>query len=261
MSKSASSGRPDTLEVSPLLLHPAAEQALVAIGRVADELAKLNASMDKLIAAKGDAVRPAVEALAEQLIGFLDATAGDPDLGDELDLEVDEVELKGEADGDNGGCVDDEPSLGSLDGRFSQLRDRCVLWPPDLEEENEHGDGGADDEPSLGASDGLNQERAWSGGQNPTCDDREEQNEDGDDLDRLEASDLDISGESDAENGGGTVDDEPSLGSLDGRMSQLRWCQPDRSALWPNEDTEYDEAEHEVGIEDMPHDAGGLVEP
>ena len=51
--------------------------------------------------------------------------------GDELDtLEIDEVELKGEADGDNGGCVDDEPSLGSLDGRFSQLRwggtDRCV---------------------------------------------------------------------------------------------------------------------------------------
>ena len=39
--------------------------------------------MDKLIAAKGDAVRPAVEALAEQLIGFLDATAGDPDLEEE----------------------------------------------------------------------------------------------------------------------------------------------------------------------------------
>jgi hypothetical protein len=126
MSKSASSGKPDT--VSPLLLHPAAEQALVAVGRVADELAKLNASMDKLIAAKGDAVRPAVEALAEQLIGFLDATAGDPD----------------------------------------------------LEEENEHGDGGADDEPSLGASDSLNQERAWSFGQNPNRDDCEEQNEDGD---------------------------------------------------------------------------------
>ena len=104
-----------TLEVSPLLLHPAAEQALVAVGRVADELAKLNASMDKLIAAKGDAVRPAVEALAEQLIGFLDATADDPD----------------------------------------------------IEEENEHGDGGADDEPSLGASDAMNQERAWSFGQNP----------------------------------------------------------------------------------------------
>jgi hypothetical protein len=60
--KSASSGEPGTIEVSPLLLHPAAEKALVAVGRVADELTKLNASMDKLIAAKGDAVRPAVEA-------------------------------------------------------------------------------------------------------------------------------------------------------------------------------------------------------
>ena len=46
----ASNGHPapvdpaTTLEVSPLLLHPAAEQALVAVGRVADELAKLNAS-------------------------------------------------------------------------------------------------------------------------------------------------------------------------------------------------------------------------
>ena len=52
-------GRPldDVKKVSAptVLLHPAAEQALVAVGRVADELAKLNASMDKLIAAKGDA--------------------------------------------------------------------------------------------------------------------------------------------------------------------------------------------------------------
>jgi hypothetical protein len=54
----ASNGHPapvdpaTTLEVSPLLLHPAAEQALVAVGRVTDELAKLNASIDKLIAAK-----------------------------------------------------------------------------------------------------------------------------------------------------------------------------------------------------------------
>jgi hypothetical protein len=208
MSKSASSGEPNTLEVSPLLLHPAAEQALVAVGRVADELAKLNASMDKLIAAKGDAVRPAVEALAEQLIGFLDATAGDPD----------------------------------------------------LEEENEHGDGAADDEPSLGAAESINQERAWAGGQNPTRDDREHQDEDRDELDTLEASDLDISGEADGDNGG-CVDDEPSLGSLDGRFSQLRWGGTDRDVLWPGGDFERDEAEHEVGIEDMPHDADGLVEP
>jgi hypothetical protein len=189
----------------PLLLHPAAEQALVAVGRVADELAKLNASMDKLIAAKGDAVRPAVEALAEQLIGFLDAT-------------------------------DDE-----------------------REEENEHGDGGADDEPSLGASDAMNQERAWSFGQNPG-DDREEQNEDGDELDRFEVDEVELKGEADGDNGG-CVDDEPSLGSLDGRFSQLRWGGTDRCVLWPGGDFEYDEAEHEVGIEDMPRGADGLVEP
>jgi hypothetical protein len=89
-----------TLEVSPLLLHPAAEQALVAVGRVADELAKLNASIDKLIAAKGDAVRPAVEALAEQLIGFLDAT--------------DDERKEENEHGD--GRADDEPSLGASDG-------------------------------------------------------------------------------------------------------------------------------------------------
>ena len=163
-------GRGPALEVSPLLLHPAAEQALVAVGRVADELAKLNASMDKLIAAKGDAVRPAVEALAEQLIGFLDATAGDPD----------------------------------------------------IEEENEHGDGGADDEPSLGAADSVQQEWAWSGGQNPTRDDCEQQNEDGDELDTLEVDEIELKGgEADGDNGG-CVDDEPSLGSLDGRMRASR---------------------------------------
>jgi hypothetical protein len=45
--------------------------------------------------------------------------------------------------------------------------------------------------------------------------DREEQNEDGDELDKLEASDLEISGEADGDRGD-CVDDEPSLGSLDG---------------------------------------------
>jgi hypothetical protein len=53
----------------------------------------------------------------------------------------------------------------------------------------------------------------------------------------------------------GNIEDEPSLGSLDGRMSQLRWCQSDRSVLWPNQDLEHDEAKHEFGIEDEPHDA------
>jgi hypothetical protein len=45
----------------------------------------------------------------------------------------------------------------------------------------------ADDEPSLGASDGANQERTWSLRQN-SADDREEQNEDGDELDKLEVN-------------------------------------------------------------------------
>jgi hypothetical protein len=38
-------------------------------------------------------------------------------------------------------------------------------------------------------------------------------------------------------------------------MSQLRWGQPDRHMWWPNTDLELDEAEHEIGIEDQPHDA------
>jgi hypothetical protein len=50
-------------------------------------------------------------------------------------------------------------------------------------EENEHGDN-SDDKPSLGASDDHNQGWAWLLGQNPNRDDCEEQNEDGDELDR-----------------------------------------------------------------------------
>src|SRR6185503_2867781 len=111
----------------------------------AARLTKVGEAMDLVIAAKDENVRPAVEALAEQLIAFLDATAPDPDL-----------------------------------------------------EEEPEGDGYADDEPSLGASDGANQERTWSLQQNST-DDREEQNEDGDELDKLEASDLEICGESDTD--------------------------------------------------------------
>ena len=38
-------------------------------------------------------------------------------------------------------------------------------------------------------------------------------------------------------------------------MSQLRLGGTDRHVLWPGGDSECDEAEHEVGIEDMPHDA------
>jgi hypothetical protein len=56
--------------------------------------------------------------------------------------------------------------------------------------------------------------------------------EDGEDR---EISELEHYGEADGDNGG-IVDDEPSLGSLDGRMSQLRWCAPDRGVLMPNAD-------------------------
>jgi hypothetical protein len=156
----------------------------------ATRLAKVGETMDLVIAAKGENVRPAVEALAEQLIAFLDATTPDPDL-----------------------------------------------------EEEPEGDGYADDEPSLGASDGANQERTWSLRQNST-DDREHEDEDGDELDKLEVSDLEISGEADGHNGG-CVDDEPSLGSLDGRVSQKRWGLPDSAAdcWWMATDIEYDPAD------------------
>jgi hypothetical protein len=48
-------------------------------------------------------------------------------------------------------------------------------------------------------------------------------------------------------------DDEPSLSLLDDRMSQKRWALPDRDGLYCT-DAEHDEAEHEVGVEDQPHD-------
>ena len=102
----------------------------------ATRLARVGETMDLVIAAKGENVRPAVEALAEQLIAFLDATTPDPDL-----------------------------------------------------EEEPEGDGYADDEPTLGASEGANQERTWSLRQN-SADDREHEDEDGDELDKLEVSDL-----------------------------------------------------------------------
>jgi hypothetical protein len=110
----------------------------------------------------------------------------------------------------------------------------------------------SDDEPSLGASEYISQALAWKNFGNG--EDLEEQNEDGDEVDTREASDIEIYGEADSDSGG-CVNDEPSLGSLDGRLSQKRWglsdCEP-----WPIcVDAEHDEAEHEGGIEDEPHDA------
>ena len=92
-------------------------------------------------------------------------------------------------------------------------------------------------EPSLGASADTQQPQAWMW-QNNTAGDREEENQ------RLHDGSGYIGG----------CDDEPSLGSLDGRMSQLRWSVSDRPVLFANSDLELDEAEQEVGIEDLPHD-------
>ena len=94
----------------------------------------------------------------------------------------------------------------------------------------------------------MNQERAWSLRQNPTTDDCEQQNEDGDELDRIEGGDDDVRGEADGDSGG-IVDDEPSLGSLDGRINQLRWGEPDHALIQPNVDLEHDEAEFEDGAD------------
>jgi hypothetical protein len=141
--------------------------------------------------------------------------------------------------------------------RLIDFLDRTDGYSADeREDENEHGESDrgpgsdrSDDEPSLGASDGFNQVLSWSDRSNPHRDDREHQDEDGDDLDRQEACELEIYGEADGGTGG-NVDDEPSLGSLDGRMSQIRWSLPDRSLCWPHADFEYDEADHEGGDDD-----------
>ena len=105
-------------------------------------------------------------------------------------------------------------------------------------EAGEEGDDGKDCdlEPSLGASADTQQPQAWMW-QNNTAGDREEENEHHDGSGYI-----------------GGCDDEPSLGSLDGRMSQLRWSVSDRPVLFANSDLELDEAEQEVGIEDLPHD-------
>jgi hypothetical protein len=183
-----------------ILAHPTADRIIASATRAASELAKLNAAMDKLMVAKGKRVIPAVRDLADQLIAFLDTSAG---------------------------------------------WDEC-------EEEPEGDD--SDHEPSLGAGDGMNQVSSWGNYQGNFSDENEGEDLEGDELDKLETSDLEISGEADGHNGG-CVDCEPSLGSLDGRMSQKKWGEPDRREWWSGQDLELDEAEQEVGIEDQPHDA------
>ena len=132
---------------------------------------------------------------------------------------------------------------------------------PDLEDDGE-GDGNADDEPSLGATEAVNHDKAWkwSKSNDPLSVDVEacDSDREGDDLDTKEACELEIYGESDSPNGGGTVDDEVSLGSLDGRISQKRWGLPDRDIScngWG--DLEHDDADPEYGgidTDELEHD-------
>jgi hypothetical protein len=146
---------------SLLLLHPAA-QASAAIAEFAQRLAKVSAAMDMVIAAEGDNVRPAVEALAEKLIAFLDATAPDPDLeDDESDDNPDDEPSLGPPEVMNqarawtlcgGNCDDYEIDLGSPECQRSQVFSHSTFGTRDeREEENEHHDGwgfyGCDDEP------------------------------------------------------------------------------------------------------------------
>ena len=162
------------------------------------------------------AMRRRIEAAIERMIETLDA----------LDAPVEDREPEEEGDGGGYGTVDDEPSLGAAES-INQVRSWSGDQNPD-KLDYEGGDGGRDCdlEPSLGASEQHDQIAAWVPFNNPR-DDREEENEHGD-------------GDT-----GGCVDDEPSLGSLDGRVSQVNWSQPDRSVWWPNQDLEYDEADLE----------------
>lgn len=135
--------------------------------------------------------------------------------------------------------------------------------PGEDREEEEEGDGYADDEPSLGAPEQIGQPGAWG----LNCGDRSDLTEgedlEGDELDNSEACELEICGESDVDGmGQATVDDEPSLGSLDRRMNQTKWARPDylpRGVWGLSTDVEddglvrgeYDDADHEGGIEDL----------
>jgi hypothetical protein len=117
-------------------------------------------------------------------------------------------------------------ALGHADAALKGAEAECkALWSSSVDDveaagadddhpiddnELEGGDDGKDpdSEPSLGAGDGVNQERAWSLRQNPTTDDCEQQDEDGDELDRPEGGDEDVFGEADGDSGGiATTDD------------------------------------------------------
>jgi hypothetical protein len=173
----------------------------------ATRLAKVGETMDLVIAAKGENVRPAVEALAEQLIAFLDATMPDPDLEEE-------------PEGD--GYADDEPSLGA-----PELVNLARAWrqPGDRE----------DCEIDLGTpGDYSPKSQVFSDYTFGSRDGREEENEHSD-ADGGYAT------------GSGTCDDEPSLGSLDSRMNQTRWAMADREGHSWYTDLEHDPADPPKG--------------
>lgn len=192
-----------------ILAHPAVDRILESATRTADELVKLNAAMDRLMIATGDGVIPAVRKLADQLITFLDSSAG---------------------------------------------------WDEREEDGDEKDDDGDLNEATLGAPDAtMDQEYSWK------LTGQEGEDLEGDELDTHEGSSLDIDGESDCEGRSGTVDDEPSLGSLHHRMDQTKWGQRDYTpkGVWgvpvDAEDDglvggEDDDADKEGGIEDLPHD-------
>jgi hypothetical protein len=82
-------------------------------------------------------------------------------------------------------------------------------------------------------------------------------------LDRTDGYSYDEREDDDEDDG--NADDEPSLGSLDRRMNQTTWARADYTpkgcweiAIDAEDDGlvrgEGDEADREIGIEDLPHD-------
>jgi hypothetical protein len=86
-------------------LHPNLETAI-------QRLVHLNETLQSLMKATGDDVRPAAEKLVEELIGFLDANDPDPDFEDDTLDNSDDAEREEDDPGEDNG--DREPSLGSL---------------------------------------------------------------------------------------------------------------------------------------------------
>jgi hypothetical protein len=119
----------------------------------------------------------------------------------------------------------------------------CDEREPDDEADGDSG-GIVDDEPSLGAANMLNQHRAWSIRENRSaaafaavdCED--------DELDTGECSDLDHYGEADGLDGG-NVDDEPWLGALEVGSHNQNFNQARSWREWGDEGGDEDYGEHD----------------